>query len=810
MKRFAFGVLLAALLTAVCLPCLADDSIVVENLTPIQDTYATHDDDTVHGFEPIIKVGIEPQQCVPGGWNKCPDNDQECCVVDDGYNYCAPPGQCETTAPSWTSFRKYRGYLRFNLNSVPKGKILSATMRLTEVGKVQQMGGAFKMTITGLKKIGMGDNQICEWLEQSLNDTNGTTWNSLPQNISVTGEGVWAFDVTKAVTDWLQGNTDAPGNPIVPNCGFHLYDDDFGNQAEPILRLVEFSSKEGAFSPQLKVQVAQDIDGDGYFGDEDCNEDDPEIHPGAIELCDGVDQDCDGMEDDEGCDGIDNDCDGEIDEGTDMDLCGDGLTCSCSQCMPTCEDDCGSPSALKCELNADGTWERWACKKDADYDPCFDWYKYEDCEPGQLCNYGHCSGNCVDECDGEGDLGCWHDSKWDWFTAKCGDWDTDGCLEWGNLEPCGKGAICQEAQCWPNIAEKCEILSEGGCLSECLPETLDCAFADGMSQVMKCQKDDDTGCWKWSVQEVCNDPNKLLCKNKNSSSAKCTSEGNNDCFNTCSESLVGELNCFRNEVGTWFVAKCGDEDNDKCLEWDTLEICPPGSGCADGACTGGCDVKCDSLGSAMCEEQAAMCCYDKGGDGLLEWNELKVCQEGAEECEDGLCKPISIPCEDECDGAGLSKCEAEGSGTAYECVADADEDDCLEWGNPVPCDGGCNNDLTGCWTQVTPDGETDALIQAEPDQEVVTQADGVVAPDAADAAGDDHISQSDTLTGLDQAVAGDAAIADGPAIAADPGPGDGGGDDGCRMSHTGTPSAALLVLLLAGLALAMRCLRTRA
>jgi hypothetical protein len=47
-----------------------------------------------------------------------------------------------------------------------------------------------------------------------------------------------------------------------------------------------------------------DLDGDGVTSDEgDCNDDDPAIHPGAEETCDGVDQDCDGEIDEEATDG---------------------------------------------------------------------------------------------------------------------------------------------------------------------------------------------------------------------------------------------------------------------------------------------------------------------------------------------------------------------------------------------------------------------------------------------------------------------------------------------------------------------------
>ena len=44
---------------------------------------------------------------------------------------------------------------------------------------------------------------------------------------------------------------------------------------------------------------ASDIDGDGYLSTDDCDDNSPTAHPGAIEICDG----------------IDNNCNGEIDEG---------------------------------------------------------------------------------------------------------------------------------------------------------------------------------------------------------------------------------------------------------------------------------------------------------------------------------------------------------------------------------------------------------------------------------------------------------------------------------------------------------------
>jgi large repetitive protein len=168
--------------------------------------------------------------------------------------------------------------------------------------------------------------------------------------------------------------------------------------------------------PSADQIIVMDEDSDGYYDEEDCDDQDPNIHTGAAEICDGVDNNCDGIidegvsahfyldEDQDGfgandssleaceapegyvpisndcndqdpliypaateqCDELDNDCNGEIDEGVgeqlfeDNDLDGYGapstafIGCAATEGIVALSGDCNDdPNDNGAAINPD-------------------------------------------------------------------------------------------------------------------------------------------------------------------------------------------------------------------------------------------------------------------------------------------------------------------------------------------------------------------------------------------------------------------------------------------------------------------------
>ena len=100
----------------------------------------------------------------------------------------------------------------------------------------------------------------------------------------------------------------------------------------------EFDDWEGMVCRSINIVdcMNQDIDGDGFSIPEDCDDDNIDVFPGAAEICDGLDNDCDGAID-EGLNAtffVDNDRDGFGDSNQSVQGCEliDGLSINPDDC----------------------------------------------------------------------------------------------------------------------------------------------------------------------------------------------------------------------------------------------------------------------------------------------------------------------------------------------------------------------------------------------------------------------------------------------------------------------------------------------
>lgn len=144
-------------------------------------------------------------------------------------------------------------------------------------------------------------------------------------------------------------DTDASIRPGVPEvCGNGVDDDCDGLVDENALILYLDADGDGFGDPEETVTTCTPLP--GYVAnDGDCDDNDGTRYPGATELCNGIDDSCDGLVDEncitpEVCDGVDNNGDGQVDEGFDMD--GDGFT----TCAGDCDDNNASISPVSTEL----------------------------------------------------------------------------------------------------------------------------------------------------------------------------------------------------------------------------------------------------------------------------------------------------------------------------------------------------------------------------------------------------------------------------------------------------------------------------
>jgi len=392
-----------------------------------------------------------------------------------------------------------------------------------------------------------------------------------------------------------------------------------------------------------------DFDGDGAI-EGDCDPLDPALYPGAIELCDGINNDCVGATPDgAGEDGIDAPCDGD-----DTDLCTEG-TRVCTGGTMVCTDDTGDDLEVCDGEDNDCDPDTADGHDDARLGLACDGEDADRCDEGTIvCAEGSLTcedptGDDLEVCDGEDNDcdGVTDDADDDiarldpaitgaraWYRDAdadgCGDPEdvvricADGPLE-GRVDNardaddsdevcCGNGAlepgeICDGADALGDLPVRCEDLDDGY-----VSGTISCAAT--------CDGPDVSAC----VANACGD-------GVTAGDETCDDGGTDDgdgCDATC-----------RVEAG-WAcdgIDRATSECDDTCGDGvvDAFEACDDGNTDADDGCDPTCAVE---LGWACDTDDDGTTCAPECGDGRTLGDER--CDDGNTDADDG-CGPTCAP-----------------------------------------------------------------------------------------------------------------------------------------------------------------------
>ena len=167
--------------------------------------------------------------------------------------------------------------------------------------------------------------------------------------------------------------------------------------------------------------IERDVDGDGYPAEQDCDDDDPAVNPDADEVCDGIDNDCDGSVDqgaiDMGTWYADGDGDGYGDVSTTSEACdpSSGLVADATDCDDA--DPSVNPGAIElcdgvdndCSGSVDEL-EECAC------DPSENWLVNGNAETGDLSGWtGNATGIVSAMQSGQESAGTVYPYEADWM-----------------------------------------------------------------------------------------------------------------------------------------------------------------------------------------------------------------------------------------------------------------------------------------------------------------------------------------------------------------------------------------------------------